>query len=98
MKTFKEFAESVQHTDAGGTILTHGDYVHNPHTGDVGQLDVKRSKIVYHDGSKVDAKRAGLKDWWHRISKHEYESRAAVNKKADQSQAELKSITSRLSK
>lgn len=97
MKTFSQFI-TEEYSDSKGELISHGDYLHNPHTGDVGQVDSKKGKLVYHNGSKGHLKSLGVSDWWHKITKDEYENRASKNTSYDKDSAELKRLTKNLTK
>ncbi len=101
METFKDFLEESSKEplkDSKGNDLQHGDKLHNPHTGDVATYDAKKKKLEYPDGSKMDAKRAGVSDWWHKIDAAEHEKKAEENIKADKDREELSKHIKRLMK
>lgn len=97
MKTFSQFV-SEEYKDSKGETLSHGDYIHNPHTGDVGQIDAKKHKLIYRDGTKGNLKLLGVKDWWHKIPKEEYDNIANQNSKNDKESAEFKRLVKNLTK
>lgn len=101
MKTLREFiaeAKSEPLADSKGNTVEHGDYVHNPHTGDVATVDTKKKKLVYHDGTRIDFKRVGLKDWWHKIDSDEFNRRTEQKKEREAKERELKKHIKRLTK
>ena len=104
MKTFKDFLDesskpTKEHKDSKGNVLQHGDYLHNPHTGDIGVFDhdspKKKPKIRWHDGGSVSAERAGISDWWHKIPEDEFDKHAERLNKSKEFHDELKSIVKR---
>ncbi len=90
----KSFIEE-NYIDSKGNQLSVGDYIHNKHTGDIGQIDTKKHKVTHHDGKSSSSKKLGIKDWWTKIDKNEYDAKANELTKKDASEKELKGLIKR---
>jgi hypothetical protein len=83
--------------DAQDNVLQNGDWLLNPHTDDVMQLDAKRGRLV-DQFSHLDVKRAGLSSWWHRVDPKEVEHYQKLNQDREAQQTELKRLIHNLQK
>lgn len=91
-------ARELEYRDADGVVLQNGDWLLNPHTDDIAQLDIKRKKLFYYDGSSADLRRAGLGSWWHRVEADQVEPYLKLNQDREAQQAELKRLIRNLQK
>lgn len=85
-----------QYKDRKGEEILTGDYLLNPHTDDVVQVDTRRKKLWYPDGSSVAIDRAGTGDWWVKITPEEYDQRSIENDRRDSELVDLKRLTKKL--
>lgn len=90
-------ARELEYQDADGVVLQHGDWLLNPHTDDIMQLDAKRGRLV-DEFTHLDVKRAGLADWWHRVDAKDVEHYQELNRDREAKQAELKRLIRNLQK
>jgi hypothetical protein len=91
-------ARELEYRDADGVVLQNGDWLLNPHTDDIAQLDIKRKKLFYYDGSSADLRRAGLGSWWHRVDPKDVEHYQKLSQDREAQQAELKRLVRNLQK
>lgn len=90
-------ADQPIYRDAKDQVLRDGDWLLNPHTDDIMQLDARRGRLV-DEFTNLDIKRAGLASWWHRVEPAEVEHYQKLSQDREAQQAELKRLIRNLQK
>lgn len=90
-------AQALVYRDAKDIVLQDGDWLLNPHTDDIMQLDARRGRLV-DQFTHLDVKRAGLGSWWYRVDPKEVEHYQKLSQDRAAQQAELKRLVRNLQK
>lgn len=90
-------AQELEYRDADGNVLQNGDWLLNPHTDDIMQLDAKRGRLV-DQFTWLDVKRAGLSSWWHRVDPKDVYHYQKLSQDLEAQRSELKRLIRNLQK